>query len=125
MLRNRNVQIVATLGPASSSYQMVRDLQAAGADVFRLKMSHGQRKSIIRRPICILADLQGPKLRFVRFKDERIGLEQRAAFRLSLNGKHGDFKGGQLPQAAMTASGPRWVSRSTPPEPPTFCVSFR
>ena len=76
MRRHRNVKIVATLGPASSTYEMIRALFEAGADVFRLNMSHGvhddirKRHEIIRqverdlgRPIGILADLQGPKLR--------------------------------------------------------------
>ena len=76
MRRLRSVKIVATLGPASSDYDTIRALFEAGADVFRLNMSHGThddiraRHSIIRkvetdlgRPICILADLQGPKLR--------------------------------------------------------------
>ncbi len=76
MRRHRNVKIVATLGPASSTYEMIRKLHEAGADVFRLNMSHGThddiaaRHAIIRKveadvgaPIAILADLQGPKLR--------------------------------------------------------------
>ncbi|MEE4188940.1 MAG: pyruvate kinase, partial [Roseobacter sp.] len=76
MRRHRNVKIVATLGPASSDYEMIRALFEAGADVFRLNMSHGtheelrERHAIIRQveadvgaSICILADLQGPKLR--------------------------------------------------------------
>ncbi|MEE4189370.1 MAG: pyruvate kinase, partial [Roseobacter sp.] len=76
MRRHRNVKIVATLGPASSDYETIRALHEAGADVFRLNMSHGshheikQRHAIIRQieedtggSICILADLQGPKLR--------------------------------------------------------------
>ena len=80
MRRLRNVKIVATLGPASSDYDMIRALFEAGADVFRLNMSHGThddiraRHAIIRqveadtgRPIAILADLQGPKLRVGMF----------------------------------------------------------
>ena len=76
MRRLRNVKIVATLGPASNDYDTIRALHEAGADVFRLNMSHGshdeirERHRIIRQvekdlesPIAILADLQGPKLR--------------------------------------------------------------
>ena len=76
MRRLRSVKIVATLGPASNDYATIRALFEAGADVFRLNMSHGThadieaRHTIIRkveadlgRPIGILADLQGPKLR--------------------------------------------------------------
>ena len=83
MRRHRNVKIVATLGPASSDYKMIRALHEAGADVFRLNMSHGthseitERHAIIRQieadtgsNICILADLQGPKLRVGVFANE-------------------------------------------------------
>ena len=82
MRRLRNIKIVATLGPASSDYETIRALFDAGADVFRLNMSHGthedisSRHEIIRqieretgRPIAILADLQGPKLRCGEFDD--------------------------------------------------------
>ena len=73
MRRHRNVKIVATLGPASDDYETIKALHLAGADVFRLNMSHGshddieQRHNNIRKieeelnsPIGILADLQGP-----------------------------------------------------------------
>ena len=117
MLRNRNVKIVATLGPASSSYQMVRDLQAAGADVFRLNMSHGQHEDIARlhaiirrveqdsgQPICILADLQGPKLRCGTFANGRVDLEQGAAFRFDLKDAPGDVSRVQLPHPEIFAA---------------------
>jgi pyruvate kinase len=89
MRRLRNVKIVATLGPASNDYATIRALFEAGADVFRLNMSHGThddiraRHVIIRqveadtgRPIAILADLQGPKLRVGTFA--KAGGEERA-----------------------------------------------
>ena len=89
MRRKRNVKIVATVGPASSSRQMLTKLFEAGVDVFRLNMSHGShdeiadRHAIIReiehafgRPIGILADLQGPKLRVGRFAEARDQLER-------------------------------------------------
>ena len=73
MRRLRNVKIVATLGPASANYEIIRALHEAGADVFRLNMSHGthdeiaEKHKIIRlveedtgSTIGILADLQGP-----------------------------------------------------------------
>jgi pyruvate kinase len=76
MRRNRRVKIVATLGPASTNEETMRRLFEAGADVFRVNMSHathdGLREvhAIVRklesefsRPIGILVDLQGPKLR--------------------------------------------------------------
>ena len=76
MRRHRNAKIVATLGPASSTSEIIRSLFEAGADVFRLNFSHGthedhkKRYDMIRaierdvgRPIGVLLDLQGPKLR--------------------------------------------------------------
>lgn len=110
MRRRRNVKIVATLGPASSERDMIRSLFEAGADVFRLNMSHGQhdeiaeRHRIIReiehelnRPICILADLQGPKLRVGTFADGPVTLETGAPFRLDLSDAPGDKTRVQLP----------------------------
>ena len=103
MKRNRNVKIVATLGPASNDYEMIRALHEAGADVFRLNMSHGthddiaQRHRIIRKveqdlnsPIAILADLQGPKLRVGEFANGPHELTRGAAFRLDLDQTPGD-----------------------------------
>ena len=79
--RNRKVKIVATLGPASDTKKEIKKMFLAGADVFRLNMSHGDhsavenRHKILRdlekefsRPVCILADLQGPKLRCGNFQ---------------------------------------------------------
>ena len=75
MKRNRRVKIVATLGPASSSSEVIERLFECGADVFRINMSHTSPQhlkelyDIIRaieaargHPVGILADLQGPKL---------------------------------------------------------------
>jgi len=103
MRRLRNLKIVATLGPASSDYETIRALFDAGADVFRLNMSHGshgdisKRHEIIRqieretgRPIAILADLQGPKLRCGEFEDGPYELEVGQKFRFDLDGEKGD-----------------------------------
>lgn len=103
MNRLRNVKIVATLGPASDEYEMIRALFEAGADVFRLNMSHGEhdeirvRHGIIRqiekdvdRPIAILADLQGPKLRCGKFANKAADLEDGDAFRFDLDTTPGD-----------------------------------
>ncbi len=103
MRRLRNVKIVATLGPASSDYKMIRALSDAGADVFRLNMSHGEhdeireRHEIIRqvekdtkRPIAILADLQGPKLRVGKFINDEEMLKEGQSFRLDLDEAEGD-----------------------------------
>ncbi|MCB2089421.1 MAG: pyruvate kinase, partial [Sphingomonadaceae bacterium] len=74
--RARKVKILATVGPASKSPEMLRKLFRAGADAFRVNMSHGDHathaetiaairamEQELRRPVAILADLQGPKLR--------------------------------------------------------------
>ncbi|NNU79607.1 pyruvate kinase [Halovulum dunhuangense] len=108
--RNRNVKIVATLGPASSSYEIIRELFLAGADVFRLNMSHGTHEDIRRRhemirdlevemdrPISILADLQGPKLRCGVFANGSEMLEEGAPFRFDLEKAEGDATRVSLP----------------------------
>ena len=84
MKHNRRAKIVATLGPASSSPEVFRKLVRAGADVARLNFSHGnhaQKAELIqmirkvsaeeRKPICVLADLQGPKIRTGKLKDHK------------------------------------------------------
>ncbi|MBC7739753.1 MAG: pyruvate kinase, partial [Candidatus Saccharibacteria bacterium] len=118
MRRLRNVKIVATLGPASSDYATIRALFDAGADVFRLNMSHGAhddiraRHTIIRqveadtgRPIAILADLQGPKLRVGVFANP-VGEEliEGAAFRMDLSATPGDVTRVQLPHPEIFAA---------------------
>ena len=117
MRRHRNVKIVATLGPASNDYAMIRALFEAGADVFRLNMSHGThddiraRHVIIRqvekdlgRPIGILADLQGPKLRVGTFAAGAHDLEDGDRFRLDLDPAPGDGHRVQLPHPEIFAA---------------------
>jgi len=83
MRRARRTKILATLGPASESPEMIAKLFEAGADVFRLNMSHLPRERLkervemirsvearFKRPIAILADLQGPKLRVGGFEGD-------------------------------------------------------
>lgn len=103
MRRNRNVKIIATLGPSSSSSEMIKKLVIAGADVFRLNASHGtheemrDRYNIIRsienelgKPVGILLDLQGPKLRIGKMSDN-IFLQDGQNFRFDLNPDIGDI----------------------------------
>jgi pyruvate kinase len=110
MRRQRSAKIVATLGPASSSLVMLRALFDAGVDVFRCNFSHGthddhrQLFTAIRRveadtgrPIGILADLQGPKLRLGNFEHGRVKLPAGADFRLDLDDKLGDKDRAPLP----------------------------
>jgi pyruvate kinase len=117
MRRHRNVKIVATLGPASSDYQTIRALFEAGADVFRLNMSHGThddiraRHAIIRQieadtglPICILADLQGPKLRVGVFANGSEELAEGAAFRMDLDPAEGSAVRVNLPHPEIFAA---------------------
>ncbi|TCK36297.1 pyruvate kinase [Paraburkholderia sp. BL8N3] len=98
MRRTRNAKIVATLGPASTSRETIESLFRAGADVFRLNFSHGthddhqRRLEVIRsiekdagRPIGVLLDLQGPKLRIGTFSNGPVSLVKGAAFRLDLD----------------------------------------
>src|SRR5271168_1722742 len=100
MRRQRSAKIVATLGPASSSPARLRALFDAGVDVFRCNFSHGTHDdhrdlfNAIRgiegetgRPIGILADLQGPKLRLGNFANGRVKLPAGAAFRLDLDAR--------------------------------------
>jgi pyruvate kinase len=108
--RQRSAKIVATLGPASSSPDQIRALFEAGVDVFRLNFSHGThndhraRFTAIRRvetatgrPIAILADLQGPKLRLGTFAEGPIELAAGAPFHLDLDRQAGDEHRAPLP----------------------------
>lgn len=108
--RSRKVRILATLGPASNTPDMVRHLAQAGADAFRVNMSHGthddHRKliEIIRgiekeldRPTTILADLQGPKLRVGRFAKNKAELAAGQSFVLDSDPAPGDSTRVQLP----------------------------
>jgi pyruvate kinase len=101
--RNRLIKIVATLGPASSTPERIRELFMAGADVFRLNFSHGKHEEhqaryvAIRsleeetgRPVCVMADLQGPKLRVGTFRDGSIDLRPGMSLRLDLDRTPGD-----------------------------------
>jgi len=98
MKRSRNAKIVATLGPASSDKVVIRKLFDAGADVFRLNFSHGSWEEHLRRltaireiesecgrPIAILLDLQGPKIRLGTFEGGSAHLSAGQMFRLDLD----------------------------------------
>lgn len=108
--RGRKVRILATLGPASRSPEMIGKLFRAGADAFRINMSHGSQADRIEifqsiraleklhgRPTTILVDLQGPKLRVGRFKDSKVDLVKGRKFQLDMDPAPGDEKRVCLP----------------------------
>lgn len=115
--RRRRTKIIATLGPSSSTPEVLARLFQAGADVFRLNFSHGShddhaaRIAMIRdlekkfeRPIGILADVQGPKLRVGRFGGGRISLQTGASFQLDLNPTPGDVLRVELPHPEIISA---------------------
>ncbi|HRO31903.1 MAG TPA: pyruvate kinase [Brevundimonas sp.] len=110
MIRARRARIVATLGPASRAPGMVKALAQAGADVFRLNFSHGSHEDhaaalkavrgaemALQRPLGVLADLQGPKLRLGRFADGAIEVKPGHVMRFDLDPAPGDATRVQMP----------------------------
>lgn len=117
ILRGRQTRIVATLGPATDTPEIIGSLLEQGADVFRLNFSHGshddhrRRVEILRdlervtgRPICILADLQGPKLRLGTFAAGRIDLRAGQSLRLDLSPEPGDATRVGMPHPEIFAA---------------------
>ena len=110
MKRDRRVKILATLGPSSSDPQTIEKLYTAGADVFRINMSHTDHPRLhalvamireietkVGRPIGILADLQGPKLRVGTFEGDAVMLENGAGFTLDSDPAPGNAARVHLP----------------------------
>ena len=110
MRRQRKVKIVATLGPASNTPEMIDRLFIAGVDVFRVNMSHSSHQDLQRyigmirdveaahgRPIGILADLQGPKLRIGTFTTDEVTIKAGDTFVLDTDPKPGDAHRVNLP----------------------------
>lgn len=99
----RRAKIVATLGPATSTYESIRAIIEAGVDVARMNLSHGSydvheeiyrtvRKAAadLDKPVGIFVDLQGPKIRLARFKDGPVMLEKGATFKITIDEVDGD-----------------------------------
>jgi pyruvate kinase len=115
--RARKVKILATLGPASSDAKTIRRLYLAGADAFRINMSHGDQKAKtklvehiralekeFRRPSTILFDLQGPKLRVGQFEGGRAVLEKGSRFIFDQDDRPGDNGRVLLPHPELFAA---------------------
>ncbi|HEY8434955.1 MAG TPA: pyruvate kinase, partial [Sphingomicrobium sp.] len=115
--RSRKVKILATLGPASADARMIRKLMLAGADAFRINMSHGDQKTKAKlvehiralekefhRPTTILFDLQGPKLRVGHFEGGRTVLEKGKRFIFDREDVAGNSRRVQLPHAELFES---------------------
>lgn len=114
MNQRRRTKIVATLGPATSNPEMIAKLIQAGANVFRLNFSHGSKEdhknnidSIraeskrLNRPIGVLQDLQGPKIRTATFKDGKVELKEGAKFNLTCD----DDSPGDIKRVGVTYTG--------------------
>ena len=108
--RARKVRVLATLGPASNTPEMIASLYQAGADAFRINMSHGDQAGKVAvigairalekkfgRPSTILADLQGPKLRVGKFEGGRTELVTGSTFVLDRSAEPGDATRVELP----------------------------
>jgi pyruvate kinase len=118
MRRHRKAKILATLGPASSDRHRIEALFRAGADIFRFNLSHGthddhqSRYEIVRklehdygRPIGVLCDLQGPKIRVGAFEGGGVDLQPSQEFRLDLNDSElGDAERCSLPHPEVLAA---------------------
>jgi pyruvate kinase len=115
--RNRKVKILATLGPASNTPEMIEKLFIAGADVFRINMSHTSHELLrtlhghiraveqkVGRPIGILADLQGPKIRIGTFADKTVRISAGDTFVFDTDKTPGDAKRVYLPHPEIFAS---------------------
>jgi pyruvate kinase len=115
--RSRKVRILATLGPASSTPEKIAALYEAGADAFRINMSHGDQQSkvaviqairamekVYRRPTTILADLQGPKLRVGKFAEGKVELVTGSTFILDRSSEPGDATRAELPHREIFAA---------------------
>ena len=117
MKRNRRVKILATLGPASDSVEMITKLVTAGADLFRINMSHAshdlfdqtvqtirQVEKDLARPLGILVDLQGPKIRIGTFEEGAIELETGDTINLDRNEAPGNRNRVYLPHPEVFAA---------------------
>src|SRR5262245_17493860 len=117
MHRNRRAKIVATVGPASASPDMLKALFMAGVDTFRMNFSHGTQddhakvhaairalEDDVGRPIGILQDLQGPKIRVGTIRNGKIAVAAGETIRFVLSGTDGDKSSIPLPHPEIFAA---------------------
>ena len=117
MIRARRARIVATLGPATRKPEQIVALARAGADVFRVNFSHGEHadhataiarvraaEAEVGRPLAVLADLQGPKIRLGEFRGGRVELTRGQAFRLDRDPTPGDSRRVCVPHPEIFAA---------------------
>lgn len=117
MRRTRHAKIIATLGPASATPEKIGALFQAGVDVFRINCSHSSQEELrdrigdVRalerssgRPIAVVLDLQGPKLRLGRLAGGRVRLDEGQDFRLDLDDSPGDRSRAPLPHPEIFAA---------------------
>ena len=110
MRQRRSAKILATLGPSSSTTEQIKALFDAGADAFRFNFSHGTHEdhqaryesvraieAEVGRPISIVMDLQGPKLRVGKFENDKVQLQAGATFRLDMSDEPGTEERVTLP----------------------------
>ena len=143
---HRKVKIIATLGPASDNAETLAKMIDAGANVFRINMSHNTPQTLPKihqlvraaekscgHPIGILADLQGPKLRLGTFADGEVELRTGQSFRVDLDETPGDATRACLPHPEIfsaleddTLAMPMIIN-ITPiiASPPLLCVPLR
>ena len=116
-MRSRRAKIVATVGPASASPEMLKALFLAGVDTFRLNFSHGTHddhanvhaairalERDMQRPIGILMDLQGPKIRVGALRDKKITVRSGETVRFVRSGSEGDRSAIPLPHPEIFAA---------------------
>src|SRR5688572_18495139 len=117
MRRSRKIKILATLGPSSNTPEIIEKLFRGGADIFRINMSHTSHEALralvqaIRdieaahdRPIGVLADLQGPKLRIGNFEEGSVKLESGGRFVLDSEDQPGSPERVYLPHPEIFAA---------------------
>lgn len=117
MPKNTKTHILATIGPSSASKEVIEKLIDSGADAFRFNFSHGThaehkaRYEIVRklseekgRHITLIADMQGPKLRVGEFKEGKVILKERQAFKFDMRSELGDETRVTLPHPEIFAA---------------------